>query len=269
MKLSATVAAVTSLLVLSSPSSPAKSKPGSAAMRANPARYAAFAQPLDKDQQARHALDRLTFGPRRGDLAELQRLGLKHWTDQQLHPERLPENPALEEKLRPFVSTRMGIRETYLQYPPPQLIAQVARGRGILPDDPELRAIVLRLAERYRVKTQPPVQTASAASDPNDDSDLDPAVALTAILTSQQIDTLKNGKPEEKKAVLESIPPEELTDFVYALHKQQRQQLIALAPVELRRRLVLAVSPQQVVAQDLIESKLLRAIYSNHQLDEL
>ncbi len=266
MRFSATSAAVTSLLILSSPFSPAKSKPGSAALKANPAQYAAFAQPLDKDQQFRHALDRLTFGPRTGDLTELQTLGLKRWIEQQLHPEKFPENPVLEEKLRPFVSTRMGIRETYLQYPSPQLIAQVARGKGTLPDDPELRAIVMRLAERYRVKTQ---ATQAPASDPNDDSGLGPAVDLASILTSRQIDVLKNGKPEEKKALLESIPPAKLTDFVYALPKEQRRQLIALAPVELRRRLILSVSPQQVVAEDLIESKFLRAIYSSHQLDEL
>jgi hypothetical protein len=266
---SATLAVATGLLILPAPFSQANSRPGSASLNANPAQYAAFAQPLDKDQRIRHVLDRLTFGPRTGDLDEVERLGLKRWIDQQLHPEKLPENPLLEEKLRPFVSTRMGIRETYLDYPSPQLIAQVARGKGILPDDPELRAIVMRLAERYRVKTQATEAASNAANQPNDDSDLDPTVGLTAILTTQQIEILRNGKPEGKKAVLESIPPAKLTDFVYALGKQQRQQLFALAPVELRRRLILSVNPQQVVADDLIESKLLRAIYSSRQLDEL
>ena len=269
MRSSATLAVATGLLILPAPFSQANSRPGSASLNANPAQYAAFAQPLDKDQRIRHVLDRLTFGPRTGDLDEVERLGLKRWIDQQLHPEKLPENPLLEEKLRPFVSTRMGIRETYLDYPSPQLIAQVARGKGILPDDPELRAIVMRLAERYRVKTQATEAASNAANQPNDDSDLDPTVGLTAILTTQQIEILRNGKPEGKKAVLESIPPAKLTDFVYALGKQQRQQLFALAPVELRRRLILSVNPQQVVADDLIESKLLRAIYSSRQLDEL
>ena len=179
------------------------------------------------------------------------------------------------------MSTRLGIRETYLQYPSPQLIAQVARGNDrLLPDDPELRAIVLHLAERYRAKreaaaepkpaaAQEGAQATNQTADPNDDSDLNSTVPLSAILSPAQIESLKNGKPEEKRAVLESIPPDKLTDFVYALHKQQRQQLFALAPVDLRRRLILSVSPQQVVAEDLIESKLLRAIYSDHQLDEL
>jgi uncharacterized protein (DUF1800 family) len=44
---------------------------------------------------------------------------------------------------------------------------------------------------------------------------------------------------------------------------------VGLAPVVLRRKLQLFNSPQQVVASDLIEGKLLRAIYSNHQLEEL
>ena len=38
-----------------------------------------------------HALNRLTFGPRPGDVERVQRLGLAAWLDEQLHPERLPE----------------------------------------------------------------------------------------------------------------------------------------------------------------------------------
>lgn len=58
-------------------------------------------------------------------------------------------------------------------------------------------------------------------------------------------------------------------DFVWALRPQQRRALFALAPVELRRELMLSVDPQNVVATDLMEGKLLRAIYSTHQLQEL
>jgi hypothetical protein len=280
MKFRASAAVSTSLLMLAGPMLPAQPNARNETLPTNPARYAAFSRPLDKDQRIRHAVDRLTFGPRSGDLAEIQAIGLRRWIDRQLEPERSPENPILEQKLHPFASTRMGIRETYLQYPSPQLVAQVARGNNcVLPEDPELRAIVLRLAERYRAKHEAVVleaaQSATAddhsnsTADPNDDSDLTPAVPLSALLTFQQIDILKNGKPEDKRSALESLPAGELTDFVYALHKRQRQQLLALAPVDLRRRMILSIDPQQVVAEDLIESKLLRAIYSDHQLDEL
>jgi uncharacterized protein (DUF1800 family) len=120
--------------------------------------------------------------------------------------------------------------------------------------------------------TPPPKETVAkdaAAKDVNDDSDLEPKTKLANILSAQQIDTLKNGKPEQKTAILESIPAAQRMDFVYALHQQQRQQLMNLAPVSLRRQLMLAVNPQNVVAADLSEGKLQRAIYSDRQLQEL
>src|SRR5579875_2971358 len=73
-----------------------KIKPG-----ANPPQYRAFAKPLSRDEQSQHALERLTFGPRPGDLAALKRTGLDAWLDLELHPERLPENPILEQRLAP------------------------------------------------------------------------------------------------------------------------------------------------------------------------
>ena len=42
-----------------------------------------------------------------------------------------------------------------------------------------------------------------------------------------------------------------------------------MAPVVLQRELMLSLSPENVVASDLVEAKLLRATYSNHQLEEL
>ena len=68
----------------------------------NPPQYSAFAKPLAPSETALHALDRLSFGPRQGDIDEVQRLGLEKWVELQLHPEKLPENPALEAKLEPL-----------------------------------------------------------------------------------------------------------------------------------------------------------------------
>ena len=48
-----------------------------------------------------------------------------------------------------------------------------------------------------------------------------------------------------------------------------RQALFVLSPPDLRRKIELTQGPPQVVARDLAESKLLRAIYSNRQLEEV
>jgi len=238
---------------------------------ANPPQYAAFSKLLPPDERLQHALERLTFGPQPGDLDSLRRLGLRRWLDLELHPEKVPENPALAPRLAELASLPMTPREIYLHYPPPQMIAAVARGRASLPDDPELRQVVLRLADRYLQKR--PLQDQTAAdgqtANANDDSDLEPRIRLADILTPAQIETLRTGKPEDKKQILASLPVEKRTAFVWALRPEQRRQLFTLAPVALRHELMLSVNPQNVVASDLTEAKLLRAIYSNHQLEEL
>jgi uncharacterized protein (DUF1800 family) len=233
---------------------------------ANSAAYVAFSEKLDKEDRFRHALDRLTFGPRPGDFDRIESLGLKKWLDAQLHPEKTPESTVLLADLAPFDSLRLSIRETYLRYPPPQMIRAVARGNGQLPEDPELRAIVVRLANRYLQKKDLP---ANGQLDQAEDADLELKIKITDILTPDQIATLKTGKPDERHAVLETIPREKWNDFAWALTRQQRQQLMAQAPVPLRRQLMLANNPQNVVTSDLSEAKILRAVYSEHQLQEL
>jgi hypothetical protein len=232
----------------------------------NAADYVAFSGKLDKEQRLRQALDRLTFGPRPGDLDRIRSIGLNKWLDAELHPEKHPESPLLQERLAPFDSLRMSIHEVYVHYPSPQLIAKVARGNGPLPEDPELRAIVVRLADRYLQRKNLPATT---PQDQTDDADLNLKINLSDILNSQQIETLKNGKPDDKRAVLETIPHDRWNDFSWALTRHERQQLFAVAPVALRRQLMLSVNPQGVVTSDLCEAKILRAVYGENQLQEL
>jgi uncharacterized protein (DUF1800 family) len=249
------------LLLLIVPLTAGAKKPKKIKASANPPQYAAFSRPLSAQDQIRHALDRLTFGPRPGDAAQLEQTGLDGWLDAQLHPERIPENPILLQRLAPFDSLRMSIRQTFLHYPPPQMIAAVAHGKQPLPDDPELRAVVETLVQKYVQKKQ--------LTNPYNDADPELKVKLSDVLSPDRIAVLTGGKPDQKRQVLESIPPGKRLDFVWALQPDQRRKLFALAPVELRRELMLSVNPQAVVTSDLTEGKLLRAIYSNHQLQEL
>ena len=77
----------------------------------------AFRVKLSGDQKIEQALNRLTFGPRPGDEKKVKEKGLKKWVEEQLHPERIGENPMLEEKLRPLESLRMSAGEMARAYP--------------------------------------------------------------------------------------------------------------------------------------------------------
>ncbi|HTB11373.1 MAG TPA: DUF1800 domain-containing protein [Bryobacteraceae bacterium] len=216
-----------------------------------------FQEKLTKDEQVLHALDRLTFGPRPGDVEVVKKMGVKKWIDLQLHPEKIAENPALEAKLQPLETLRMTQGDTEASYPTPQMIRQVAQGRQPLPDDPVARAAVERQVRRFKLK-----------KDEKDGDPMLPAVPLDKLLTQAQIKTLRSGKPEEKQEVLASIPAEQIDDVVIAMPPPLRNQLMPVAPEILRRKFMLSNTPQQVIAYDLSEGKLYRAILSNRQLQE-
>jgi len=216
-----------------------------------------FQEKLSKEQQVLHALDRLTFGPRTGDVEAVKKMGAKKWIELQLHPEKIAENPALEAKLAPLETLRMTEGETEANYPTPQMIRAVSQGRQPLPDDPVARAAVERLARRFKVK-----------KDEKDAGPMEAAVPLDKLLTQAQIKTLRTGTADQKQEVLAAIPREQIDDIVIAMPPPMRNQLMPIAPESLRRKLLLSNNPLQVVAYDLSEGKLYRAILSNRQLQE-
>src|ERR1700691_427722 len=132
-----------------------------------------FQKKLSKDDQILHALDRLTFGPRPGDVARVKKIGLKKWMFEQLHPDRMDENPALEGQLQALESLRMTPLEAVQHYPTPQMIRAIAQGKQPMPDDVLLRASVERFVLRYKTRiaqgSNPPGALDAKAADLKED----------------------------------------------------------------------------------------------------
>jgi uncharacterized protein (DUF1800 family) len=114
--------------------------------------YSQFTQPLTPDQEILHALNRLTFGPRPGDVEAVRTMGLKKWIDVQLHPERIAETPELAPRLRPLESLSMTSEEIATNYPPPQLLRAMSRGLLPLPKNPDARQRAEFQIQRLKAK---------------------------------------------------------------------------------------------------------------------
>ncbi len=226
-----------------------------------------FDKKLSKDEQILHALDRMGFGPRPGEIDEVKKIGLKKWIDQQLHPEHIKENPLVEARLAPLESLRMSQEQTAANYPPQQVIRAIAEGRQPLPADPVARAAAERLVRRYKVKRDAGQDPNAAAA--NQNMELQPAVAIEDLLPRDQIRVLRNGTVEQKREILASYPEAKLDDLVIAMPPPLRNQVMAAAPPPLRHKLMQMNQPQQVIFSDLVEGKLYRAVYSNRQLEEV
>src|SRR5437762_1065239 len=79
-----------------------------------------FDQKLTVDKQIVHVLNRLTFGLRSGDVAEVRRIGVEKWIDLQLHPERIPENADLQARLKPLETLQLAMWQINEKYTPQQ-----------------------------------------------------------------------------------------------------------------------------------------------------
>ncbi len=217
-------------------------------------------------RRAEHALNRLTFGARPGDLKYVLKLGVDKWIEQQLHPEKIDDS-ALEHRLAGLRTLKMGAREMLEDFPPPQVIKEVVDGREPLPGDPVKRAIYQAQIERYRLRQQNQAanQNATQAAEEPDVAARREARVM-AEQNAERITQFSPGKrmeeilklgPEDRRALATALEPAERARFFNALSPDEREALVAL------------VNPAAVVTSELQEGKLLRAVYSERQLQEV
>ena len=135
--------------------------PGDAAAfghkKKKPAESAASQSPLTQDQRVLQALNRLTFGPRPGDVAAVEAMGLDKWIEQQLDPQSVDDS-ALDERLAAYPAMRLTLHDRVRMFPSPQMIRQAEQGRLAIPRDPVEHAIyedqIAQLRQRQENKAQ-------------------------------------------------------------------------------------------------------------------
>ena len=252
-----------------------------------------FDQKLLIDRQIVHVLNRLTFGQKPGDAAQVRLIGADKWIDQQLHPERIAENPALDAKLKPLETlhlTMLQIMDKYSQpvnfIPPPSQNAlnslpqlqQVKLRNGSVEErvttiaslDPNTRRLILAGAQPQMLDGFPEALKQEAAKARQDEqAELQKErqrlmPPLNELLSPEQQRTARQGTREEKISLIGSLDAQKRTQVLRTLGMGPFNEI-----PELRREAMVAQQPQQAVNSELIENKLYRAIYSNRQLEEV
>jgi uncharacterized protein (DUF1800 family) len=283
---------------------------------------------------ALHALNRLTFGPRPGDVQQVMAMGVDQWIDLQLHPDKIDDS-ALEGRLEPLRTLRMSTKEIAEDFPDPQEINQVANGKKSMPSDPARRAVFeVQLARREEkkerkqeegknVEAAAPGKTvsrpadgammaANTAADGSNAAADNLAASGTAMSGASMGETTNFAGPNDA-AMASAVPPAKLTPGEQEQARRREQQLYADLevqqlpglPPDQRFKKVLAMSvdqqvtvadslrggkgqefleglspkqketllamnnPQGVVTGELAQAKLLRAIYSQRQFEEV
>ena len=121
-------------------------------------------------KRALHALDRLTFGPRPGDVQSVAAIGVDKWIEQQLHPEKI-DNSAMQARLSGYRTLQMSSREMLLNFPPDPVIKAMQAGKLPMPQDPYRRAVYVaaidRMQQRQEQKQNAPAANAGTAEPKN------------------------------------------------------------------------------------------------------
>ena len=82
---------------------------------------------LKESEAILHALNRLTYGPRPGDMEAVRQIGLPKWIDQQLDPDSINDS-AMQARLEKYPTLHMSSAKLYSEFPQPQ---QAARKEGV------------------------------------------------------------------------------------------------------------------------------------------
>lgn len=215
--------------------------------------------PPQANERARaiQALNRLTFGPRPGDVDRVLAIGVDKWIDQQLHPESIDDH-ALDARLAPLRTLKMSPRELAENFPPPQTIRQIANGKEGLPHDAEKRAIYQAQLERYRMRQE-------KKDGEQSDGSMLPANAVSDETRSD----LLALPPEQRVPALLKLAPAEQIDFMASLKGPARDDFFDGLSPEQRETALAIQNPQQLVTQELMDGKILSATYSERQLQEV
>jgi uncharacterized protein (DUF1800 family) len=86
---------------------------------------------LSEDEAILHALNRLGYGPRPGDVEHVRQIGLEKWIDAQLHPESI-EDSALDQRLEQYATLKMSSKKLLDEYLPPN---QAVKREGVTKDE--------------------------------------------------------------------------------------------------------------------------------------
>jgi uncharacterized protein (DUF1800 family) len=230
----------------------------------------AKSQALSEHDRALHALERLTFGPRPGDIEKVLSTGVDNWIEQQIGPEKI-SNAYLDDRLGQYRTLRMQPRDLVQAFPNGQLIREAADKKRPLPSDPVQYGLWEVLVAKYNEQ-----QKNNAAALPADDAAQKAADAAQKAAEQTAKDVAKNVAN-----MLLSLPKPERMPTLMKLPISDRRALVQYAPGDLLGKLMADFSPAEreayysmnnptgVVISELQQAKVLRTIYSERQLEEV
>ena len=193
---------------------------------------------LSADEAILHALNRLAYGPRPGDIERVRQMGLAKWIDQQLNPNSI-DDKAVEARLDAYPTLRMSSKQLLADYPQPKQAGKKA-------------------------EKQPQAQTRgdAAAAIVAEDMRTNPA---NAIEPSNAADVSASASPMKQQSApqIEANPP------TPGAGGGGKRGSLSVDPNAVPRAIADNSRKPQRVVEELAMAKVTRAVYSERQLQQV
>ena len=204
---------------------------------------------LSADEAILHALNRLAYGPRPGDLERVRQIGLAKWIEQQLNPNSIDDR-AVEARLEQFPTLRMSSAKLLAEYPQPKQQQKQAAAR------------------EARIERQGDAAAATIAKDMADKGAQSPQSGQVAPEQTGGVGNTESMKDDANAAAaMKQEPPAEMNAAARGAGK--RDVLGGGDPNAVPRAIADDSKRPQRVVEELAMSKVARAIYSDRQLQQV
>ncbi len=227
---------------------------------------------LTERERAEQMLDRFTFGARPGDVDHVLAVGVDKWFEQQLNPTAIPD-AELNRRLGDYPTLNMTAQQALTVFPDRGTIQQVADGKKPMPADPLLASVYEAQIAKLR-REQEARRVDASGNLPPEPSDAEKAAdkqegQITAARIAGELLAMPKG---QRMAALIAMPVEDRIAFTANVSGEQKSMLLAdFAPREREAFLAMGagIGAQGQIGQELAQAKMVRAILSERQLQEV
>jgi uncharacterized protein (DUF1800 family) len=218
---------------------------------------------LTPDEAILHALNRLSYGPRPGDIERIKLTGLAKWIDQQLNPKSIDDS-AVEARLEIYPTLRMPASQLLAEYPnPKQVVKAEQKAQNQNPNQQPGAAAAAVVARDMQSKSAPadPVQQTAQGAD----------AGIAAMV--QDMDSSASGGKASDAPKTASPPSATNAPSPMKLDPPTRgpanRDVLSIDPNAVPRGISDDSKRPQRVVEELAMAKTLRAIYSERQLQQV
>ncbi len=245
---------------------------------------------IQRQERVLHVLNRFTFGPRPGDVAAVERMGVQRWFEQQLNPDSIDDS-ALEARLALYPAISLPQDQLMQRYPTPEMLRQIIRRDLPLPANPVEHAIyadqIAFLKLRQEKRAEKKEAAASTAADPVAGNMASANMAgAKAALPGDKVDPstpsmeehedqlyagldavrIINLPPDQRFQRIMSMTPDELISFRQNLNRNELNAAAEGLTPQQKEIIESLQGSERMITEEVLATRMLRDIYSERQL---